>query len=71
MVQGTEVIPIKGSPWQTSFDDPWTKVKVKDVDKNPPPKAVTGTSTVSIVKKVILFGGDVTEVIASVMLPSP
>ena len=27
-VQHDEVIPIKGSPWTTAFDDPWSKVVI-------------------------------------------
>ena len=56
-VQGEEVIMIKGSPWKTSFEDPWTKIKVKETDKQPPPQAIGGVGAVSIMKKVVLFGG--------------
>lgn len=27
-VQHDEVIPIKGSPWTTAFEDPWSKVVI-------------------------------------------
>jgi len=59
-VQGDEVVAVKGSPWTTSFEDPWTKVKVKEADQpgKEPPKARSGSGTVSLAKKVILFGGD-------------
>jgi hypothetical protein len=58
LVQGEEVIPIKGSPWTTSFDDPWTKIKVKDLDQpgKEAPKARAGTGTVALAKKVVMFG---------------
>ena len=41
----------------------YVQVKVKDIDKNEPPKALPGTSTVSLMKKVVLYGGDSDEVV--------
>jgi hypothetical protein len=59
----TGVLMIKGSPWRTSFEDPWNKIKVKELDKQPPPIALGGVATVSISKKVVLFGGISNEVV--------
>eukprot|EP00961_Rhodomonas_salina_P015466 207669-Rhodomonas_salina.5 len=59
LVQGEEVIAVRGSPWKASFDDPWIKAK----SQNEAPKAVTGTQACAIMKKMVFFGGTLEELV--------
>lgn len=52
-VQGA-VIPIRGSPWKVSFDNPWQKVKKVD---GTAPKAFPGMQVTALMKKLVFYGG--------------
>lgn len=52
-VQGS-VIPIRGSPWNVAFDNPWTKIKKVE---GTAPKAHNGMQCTALQKKVVFYGG--------------
>jgi len=52
-VQGA-VIPIRGSPWKVSFDNPWTKIKKPD---GTAPKVSPGMQCTALMKRLVFYGG--------------
>jgi dynein heavy chain, axonemal len=48
------VIPIRGSPWKVSFDNPWQKVKKVDGEA---PNLSPGLAVTSLQKKLVFYGG--------------
>lgn len=52
VVQGG-VIPIRGSPWKASFENPWSKVK----NIQNAPKVTPGLTATTLQKKVVFYGG--------------
>ena len=53
LLNGTEIVPIRGSPWTSAFDDPWTKSR----GANDAPTAIPGMVACSLVKKMVMYGG--------------
>ena len=47
------IIPIRGSPWKSSFDNPWTKCKMSGAV----PKVQQGMQLTTLQKKLVLYGG--------------
>jgi len=52
--QGNQVIPVRGSPWTVSFDDPWTHPKVQGVA----PRCRPGIVASGMLKKMVMYGGE-------------
>ena len=52
-VQGS-VIPIRGSPWKVSFDNPWTKIKKVE---GTAPKVSPGMQCTALMKRLVFYGG--------------
>ena len=52
VVQG-DVIPIRGSPWRASFENPWSKCKMQGTA----PKAQPGMITSTLMKRIVFYGG--------------
>jgi hypothetical protein len=53
LLNGTDVVPIRGSPWTASFDDPWSKAR----PTGEPPLAVPGAAVCGVMKKMVMYGG--------------
>eukprot|EP00282_Hemiselmis_andersenii_P033114 CAMPEP_0169473832 /NCGR_PEP_ID=MMETSP1042-20121227/25923_1 /TAXON_ID=464988 /ORGANISM="Hemiselmis andersenii, Strain CCMP1180" /LENGTH=751 /DNA_ID=CAMNT_0009587801 /DNA_START=155 /DNA_END=2407 /DNA_ORIENTATION=- len=47
------VIPVRGSPWTSSFDNPWTKCKMQGTV----PKVQLGMQATTLMKRLVLWGG--------------
>ena len=43
LINGSDVVPIRGSPWTAAFEDPWTKARAA----GEPPLAVAGAAVCS------------------------
>eukprot|EP00960_Hanusia_phi_P043077 755854-Hanusia_phi.AAC.7 len=52
-VQGS-VIPIRGSPWKSYFENPWVKCKVQ----GQPPRFCEGMQATTLMKKIVYYGGN-------------
>ena len=53
LLNGSDVVPIRGSPWTASFDDPWSKAR----PTGEAPVAAAGATVCSVMKKMVLYGG--------------